>query len=327
MTLNPPPPQLLVIILNYRTPHHALECLTASAGETAALAGLRVVVVDNASADRSVELIQEYITRQGWGAWASVLALADNHGYARGNNTAIQQALAEPTPPEYILLLNPDTQPRPGSLAALVAFMDAHPTVGVVGSRLEDPDGTPQCSAFRFPTILSEFEAGARLSLLTRLLRRWVVWQPIPAQACPTDWVAGACMMIRRQVFHDVGLLDPGYFLYYEDVDWCRRAWRAGWPCWYAPTSRVIHLVGQSTGVTAARQTPRRLPDYWFEARRRYFIKNHGQFYAILADVAALLGHAVWQGQYRLRGKTDVAPPHFGRDLWRHACGCHRRIA
>ena len=319
MSINPSPARLLVIILNYRTPDQTLACLTSLADEAMARSDVRVVVVDNASGDGSVERVQAFLDSQGWGTWVSVLPLTENNGYATGNNAAIRQALAEPTPPEYILLLNPDTQTRPGALAALVVFMDAHPTVGVVGSRLEDPDGTPQCSAFRFPTLWSEFEAGARLGLVTRVLGRWVVWQPIPARASPTDWLAGACLLIRSRVFHAAGLLDSGYFLYYEDVDWCRQAWRAGWPCWYVPTSRVIHLVGQSTGVTDTRQTSRRLPDYWFEARRRYFIKNHGQLYVMLADVAALLGYALWQGHRRLRGKPNVAPPHFGRDLWRHS--------
>ena len=142
--------------------------------------------------------------------------------------------------------------------------------VGVAGSGLEFPDGAPQCSAFRFPSAWSEFESSVNLGLVSRALRRWVVALPMPNHACEVDWVGGASMIIRREVFEDIGVLDQGYYTHYEDVDFCFNARKAGWAVWYVPDSRVTHLVGQSTGLTVT-NPKRRFPPYFFGARRRYF--------------------------------------------------------
>ena len=154
--------------------------------------------------------------------------------------------------------------------------MDANPKVGIAGSRLEDPDGTPQRSAFRFHSVLSELESGLRLGLVSKLLRNKIVAPPVPEKTCRIDWVSGASLMIRQNVFNQIGLLDEGYFMYFEEVDFCLRAHRAGWECWYVPASRVVHLVGQSSGVNDGKQLRKRRPTYWFASRKRFFTKNFG---------------------------------------------------
>jgi GT2 family glycosyltransferase len=313
-------PQVLVVVLNFRTADLTIDCLRSLAAEVDATAGVGAVVVDNASADGSVDRLKNAIRSNGW-TWARLVELAHNGGYSAGNNAAIRSALERPDPPCYVLLLNPDTVVRPGAIASLSAFLDSHPKVGIVGARLEQPDGTPQLSAFRFPTITSELERSLRVGPLTRLLYgRWYV---SPASASPTDWVAGAALMARRGVFESVGLLDEGYFLYYEDVDLCLQARRAGWSCWYVPEARVVHLVGRSTGVTDPRRRARR-PAYWFDARRRYFTKNHGRLYALLADVAAALGLIGCKARCLVERKPDPDPPRLLADLVRAAIGPQR---
>lgn len=305
---------LAVVIVNYRTAALAVDCLRALAGEVAALPSCRVTVVDNASGDGSAETLHAAVRAHGWD-WAAVLALPENRGFAAGNNAALR---AEPPIPDYVLLLNPDTVVRPGAVGELVAFMDRHPAVGIAGSRLEDPDGTPQRSAFRFPTVAGELEGGLRLGAVTRWLGRSVVAPPVRDDAHPTDWVAGASAIVRRAVFERVGLLDERYFLYFEEVDFCRRARRAGWPCWYVPASRVVHLVGQSSGVTDAGRAARRVPAYWFRSRRRYFVAHHGRTYAFLADCAWAVGHALWRVRRRLQRKPDPDPPQLFGDFVRY---------
>ena len=200
-------------------------------------------------------------------------------------------------------------------------FLTAHPQVGIAGSRLEDPDGTLQTSAFNFPSVLQELSCSARLRVLTLLLWRWRVAPPPQSEAHQCDWMAGACMLVRREVFEQVGLLDDGYFMYYEEVDFCLRAARAGWECWYVPEARVVHLAGRSSGVTDTRYSPRRLPAYWFESRRRYFEKNHGKTYRIMADVAWTLGQAIYSVYRLVRGRPDDAPPFMVRDFLSHSLG------
>jgi GT2 family glycosyltransferase len=310
-------PSLRIVIVNYRTAGLAIDCLRSLAGVLADEPTWRAVVVDNASGDGSAEKIAAAIQADGWGAWVEVLPADRNLGFAGGNNAAIRPSLKESHPPDYVLLLNSDTVARPGALAELAKFMEAHPAVGIAGSRLEDPDGTPQRSAFRFPTLWSEVESGLRLGFISRLLSRYVVAPPVSESAHPTDWLAGASMMIRRQVFDDVGLMDEGYFLYFEETDFCLRARLAGWPCWYVPASRVVHLVGQSSGVTDTKSKPRRVPRYWFDSRRRFFRKHHGRVYTLLTDCGWVLGFALWRVRRVLQRKPDHDPP---RLLWDFVC-------
>lgn len=309
---------LLVVIVNYRTADLVIDCLASLASEVGAGGTVRVVVTDNASGDGSVERLSDAVRDRGWDDWATIQPLDHNGGFAWGNNQAIRPALASGTPPRYFLLLNPDTVVRPGALAALVGFMDERPEVGIAGSRLEDPDGTPQWSAFRFHSILGELADGLRLGIADRLLARWRVASPPPPGPCPTDWVAGASMIVRREVFDAIGLLDDRYFMYYEEADFCLRARRAGWPCWYVPASRVVHLVGQSSGVTDRRLPRRRLPAYWFRARRHYFLSHHGPAKTVLADLAWLCGFASYRLRRALLRQPDPAPERVLLDFIRH---------
>lgn len=302
-----------IVIVNYRTPGLVIDCLRSLVEEVRAVGECKVVVVENASGDGSTEKIQKAIQDEHWANWAEVLPVEKNLGFAGGNNAALRPLLAAQPPPDYVLLLNPDTVIRPGALRELVDFMEKHPEVGIAGSRLEDPDGTPQRSAFRFHTAPSEFEGGMKLGVVSRLLNGWVVAPPVEEQPHVTGWVAGASMIVRRQVFDAIGLMDEDYFLYFEETDFCLRALRAGWPCWYVPASRVVHLVGQASGVTDTKKPAKRVPRYWFESRRRYFRKNHGRLYAFAADVGWTTAFALWRVRRRLQGKPDTDPPNL---LW-----------
>jgi N-acetylglucosaminyl-diphospho-decaprenol L-rhamnosyltransferase len=127
------------------------------------------------------------------------------------------------------------------------------------------------------------------------------------------DWCSGASMMVRREVLECVGGFDERFFLYFEEVDLCLRIKAAGWEIWYVPDSRVMHVRGQSTGVTVLDQKPRRLPGYWFESRRRYFVKHHGPLYAGLADAAAVVSGSF--GALKDKLKRVPPTPHLLRDL------------
>lgn len=304
-----------IIIVNYRTADLIVECLRSLVSELETAADCRVVVVEGGSADGSTERLANAIQAEGWGDWVELLPLAENRGFAAGNNAAIRPLLDCPNPPDYVLLLNPDTIVRPGAIQALVEFMKSHPSVGIAGSRLEDLDGTPQRSAFRFPTVASEFASESRVGFVSRLLHKYALSLPSRNEAHPTDWVAGASLIVRWAVIEKIGLLDENYFLYFEETDYCLQARRAGWECWYVPASRVVHLVGQSSGVTNPNNLPKRMPRYWFDSRRRYFRKNHGSVYMILASAAWLSGYAIWRIRSSLQRTSDQPPAHFVRDF------------
>lgn len=310
--------RLLIVIVNYRTADLTIDCLRSLRDEVADLPGTQIVVTDNASGDDSVVRLANAIESDGWSSWARLQPLERNGGFAYGNNAAIRPALESTDTPDYVLLLNPDTIVRPGAISALIKFMDAHRTVGIAGSRLEHPDGSPQPSAFRFPSVASEFEEGSRLGWVSRLLASRCVAPPPPAEQSPTEWVAGASMIIRKAVFEAIGLLDERYFMYYEEVDFCRRAKDAGWPCWYVPQSRVVHLVGQSSGVTDVKKSQKRRPGYWFESRRRYFLAHQGRMATVLADLMWAAGFAQWRIRRALLGKPDADPKRLLSDFIRH---------
>ncbi len=312
--------RLLVVIVNYRTPELTIDCLHSLEHEVRALGNTQVVVSDNASGDGSTQAIHDAIEGHGWSRWASLLPLERNGGFSFGNNAAISRALeaTDRAPPEFVLLLNSDTVVRPGALGALLDFMESRPDVGIAGSRVEEPDGTPQHSRYRFHSIWTELDSGLRLGLVTRLLKKRTVASPLVRTAHVTDWVVGACMIVRRKVFEDIGLLDPDYFLYFEEADFCLTARRAGWSCWYVPTSCIVHLVGQSSGITDTQEAPIRRPRYWFESRQRYFVKNHGQLYALCADAAWVMGFALWRMRRIVQRKPDTDPPHMLWDFLRY---------
>jgi N-acetylglucosaminyl-diphospho-decaprenol L-rhamnosyltransferase len=312
---------ILIIILNYRTPDLTVQCLESLGPELGA--GNRVIVVDNFSEDGSPEKIGKAIQESGWGGWASVMPLPHNKGYAAGNNAAIREALAWPEPPRYIHILNPDTIILKGAIKALIDFMDSHPQAGIAGSYLQCLDGTPQSSAFRFPNIINELDHGLRLGIVHKRLTKWYIVLDFSDKPQLADWVCGASFIVRTEVFKTCGLLDEGFFLYFEEVDFCLHVKRAGWECWSVPESKVIHLVGQSTEVNRINEPPKRRPKYWFDSRRRYFQKNHGLFYAIIIDLVWMVSFALWRIRRVLQQKPDPDPPHMLWDFFKNSSLFH----
>jgi N-acetylglucosaminyl-diphospho-decaprenol L-rhamnosyltransferase len=325
--LSPPSARVWVVIVNYQTASLTLDGLASLVAEYQHGLEMRVVVVDNASGDDSLAVLQQGLTALQNPDWIQVEAMPRNDGFAYGNNVVLRQAMAANSPPDYILLLNPDAAVREGAIAPLIQFLDDHPQAGLVGSRLEDPDGTPQTSAFRFPSIWSELDHGLRLGVVSRLIQHRRLAMPIVMEPCLSDWLAGASLMIRREVLSSAGLFDEDYFLYFEEVDFCHRAQQTGWECWYIPESRVVHLVGQSTGVTDTRRSPQRMPQYWFESRRRYFLKFHGAFYTALADLLWMTGFALWRLRRWVFSKPDSDPPYFLWDFFRNSLWAKRGVS
>lgn len=314
--------RLRIVIVNYRTPGLTIDCLASLEAELKSLPGAHVDVVEGGSPDDSATQLQQAIRQRGWTSWVTLNVRTENAGFAGGNNAAIAPALAENPPPDFVLLLNPDTVVRPGAIKTLMQFMHDKPEAGLAGSRLEDPDGGAQHSAFRFPSIRSSFESMARCGPISRLLQNQRVTLPMSDTPFRADWLAGASLIVRREVFDAVGPLDDKYFMYFEETDFCLAAQRAGFEAWYVPDSCVVHLVGQASGVTAKvdpSKKVKRRPAYWFESRKRYFVKNHGKLVATLADAAWIAGFSLWRLRVKLTGRPDPDPEKLLTDFIRHS--------
>jgi N-acetylglucosaminyl-diphospho-decaprenol L-rhamnosyltransferase len=310
--------KVLVVVLNYRTPDLAIRCLESLEHEVGQTGAMHVVVPDNASGDGSVAKIGAAIEQHQWD-WCTLLPLPENGGYCFGNNAGIRPYLSGNDSPDYVMLVNPDAYIRQDAVTHLLRFMDAHPEVGIAGSRLEDPDGTQHNGAFRFPSAITELIDGFRFGPLSAALKRHDLRYELGEQPMTVDWVVGASMMIRREVFEEVGLLDEAYFLYFDEVDFCLRARRAGWLCYYVPQSVVVHLVGQATGISDTRKKPPRYPEYWFYSRRRFYVKNYGKLHAVAADLAFLAGYTTFRIRRVIQDKPDWDPPRFWIDFVRNS--------
>jgi GT2 family glycosyltransferase len=304
--------ELAIILLNYRRADLALDCLATLEPELRERSDWRVVVVDNDSRDGSAERIAAAIAANGWSAWAQLVASPVNGGFSAGNNLGIQAARAD-----HYLLLNSDTLVRPGALGTLLASIRRQPRVGLMGPRLEFSDGTAQESCFRFHTPASELMAAAATGPISRLLRRYAIAQPASDAPTDTPWISFACVLIRAQALREIGLLDDGYFMYFEDMDYCRRAQVKGWRIAYEPAARVVHLRGGSSPVKQAFAERRRVPSYYFASRARYYAKHFGGVGGVvLANLAWLAGRAVSLLRETFGSKRPHTAEHHARDLW-----------
>lgn len=272
-------PDLSVIIVNWNVRDLLRRCLESVFASPFG-GSLEVLVVDNASADGSGEMVRTEFPQ------VHLIANAENRGFPAANNQGLALARGR-----YILLLNPDTEVVGDALQAMVAFADAHPDVGVVGPQLLNPDGSVQSSRRRFPTLATALWESTWLQPYAprRLLERYYVLDRPDDEIQDVDWVTGAALMVRREAVEEVGPLDEGFFMYSEELDWCRRFREAGWRVVYLPTARIVHHVGKSSEqVLPARHI------HFQTSKVRYFRKYHGPL-AAEALRLFLLGNYLWQ--------------------------------
>jgi hypothetical protein len=302
--------KLLACLLNWRTADMTIRALESLVRELRALGDSRACVVDNDSQDGSFEKIEAAVQEHGWGDVVDVIQSGYNGGFGYGNNVALRRGLYAEDKPDFFFLLNSDAFPDEGALERLVEYMRQNPKVGIAGSAVRGLDGEPQISCFRFPSVWSEVDRAVKLGALSKILEDKVVTIPIPLRTTTdVDWVAGAAMMIRREVLEKIGLFDERFFLYYEETDLCLRAKRAGWQVAYVRESSVAHIGGASTGVQSHTVVPRPMPTYVFDSRRHYFLKNHGRPTLWAANLVHALGGASFRIRRRLQNKPDPERP------------------
>ncbi len=252
---------LSIVIVSFNTREMLRDCLAALPAASSGLS-TQVFVVDNASPDASADMVRTEFPD------VMLIANRDNPGFARANNQALKQSSGR-----FVVILNPDTVPEPGSLTLLLRYIEAHPDVGAVGPMLLNTDGSLQRNGRTFPTPFREFLGHTGLRNLIRGSRGpgWEYGRTDFDIEADTDSVTGACMMLPHSVMDRVGMLDEEFFMFYEEVEWCWRIKRAGLRIVYLPQSRVVHHW-----MGSVRQHSRLMTIKLFQSMLVYYRKTAG---------------------------------------------------
>lgn len=257
-----PAVEFSTVIVNYKSRAALIECIGSLEVDTGGVA-YETVVVDNESNDGAVAMLERTFPK------VRTIANQENVGFARAVNQGI-----EATTGEFVLIVNPDCFIERGSIAAMLGYLRSHPRTGVVGPRMVGRDGRLQYSARGFPDHLTFMFN--RYSFLTRLFprnpysRRYLLSDWDHASVRAVDWLSGACLMARRTAIDEVGPMDGAFFMFNEDVDWCRRMKTGGWDVVYVPEAVVRHDIGASR-----RKVPARIIIERHRGMIHYFHKHH----------------------------------------------------
>jgi hypothetical protein len=264
-----------VVVVSYNTRELTRRCLQSvlAAGSDARM---EAILVDNASSDGSAEMVKDEFPA------VRLIASPDNLGFAAGNNRGFALATGE-----FVMLLNPDTELRPGALRSLLAFARANPRVGVVGPRVYLPSGAQQSTTIRFPRLGDVF-----LNLLlpsrwvrrSRRLNRARYAELDLDRVQEVEAIAGCCMLVPRDLIDEVGGMDERFFMYGEEVEWCHRIRQAGWSIVYHPGAEILHHAGQS-----AKQRPDSMAVAMARGQLRVIAVLHGSRAAALANAVMAL--------------------------------------
>lgn len=296
-----PRPPLSVVIPTHDTRELTLRCLDSLVAAPAPAA--EVILVDDASSDGTAEAVRERHPA------VTVLRNPTARRFTRAANLGLGKARGE-----ILLLLNSDTEVTPGSLARLVEVFARQPRLGVAGAQLHYPDGSPQWSGGREPTVAWFFALSSGLPALLERLPLYRLAKPLDVdRPQPVAWVTGAAMAIRRAAWEAAGPLDEGFRFYAQDLDFCLRARQTGWLTEVRPELRVLHHHGATIGRDpGARQ--RQQPELLWSDLLRWARKHHGQPWAARAEAALRTG-----GALRLASRRFLHPflARSRRQAWR----------
>jgi N-acetylglucosaminyl-diphospho-decaprenol L-rhamnosyltransferase len=305
------PPDVTVVVVSYNT-RHLLDQMFSALEKSRGTLRLQVIAVDNASHDGSVELLRKMRPD------VEFIENSSNVGFGRANNQALPFVRGR-----YVLLLNTDAFVAPDTLQKTVDFMDANRRCGVLGVKLVGRDGVLQPSCRYFPTPWNVFLVTTGLMRFfpgTRLIDN-MSWDHASVREC--DWVPGCYYLVRREVIDQVGLFDPRYFLYFEEVDHCRAVRQAGWSVVYYPFTQVAHVGGESAETVGPLTQGRQISALQIESELLYFRKQYG-LTGLMATIVLTVLSDLMKATHNLLRRLDTAP---ARSAARHTWTVLRLVA
>ncbi|MEP4805188.1 MAG: glycosyltransferase family 2 protein [Hyphomicrobiales bacterium] len=304
------PLRIVVSIINFRTPDLTIQCVESVLADLGELHA-HVVIVDNFSADGSVRKISRWIRELGPTAPVTLLKSEINSGFSAGHNKAILSF-----PADYYLILNSDTLLQRGFFDAIVAAIQNNPNAGLYAPRVDYTGGQPQHTCFRFPNPISEIIRGAHTGLITRTFKKYDVILNWPPPRNQIDWANFSCVLICHKLLNDLGPMDEGYFLYFEDTAYCWKMRQAGWEIDYVPEARLVHFEGGSGPVESSIQNYERLPTYYYASRTRFFYQAYGLKGLVLANTCWYLGRLLAGSRILLGHPIPKTNATEWRDIW-----------
>lgn len=302
--------KICVSIINYRTADLTISAVTSVLDDIGSH-DVQIVIVDNDSCDGSAGKIEQWIGELK--DERLTMKISDlNTGFSGGHN----QVFDEVQDADIYLVLNSDAIVKSGFFDRVLQAMSDDPSIGLLAPQLKGADGVIQDSCFRFPSPISEFVRGAGTGLVTKVLsaRRISIKHP-PAES-EIEWASFACIIVRGKMLREIGLMDDGYFLYYEDVEYCMRAASAGWRIKYLPCACAIHFRGGSGPLKALAAEKGRLPEYFWRSRTRYFRQAYGPLGPLVANLSWIAGRFVANLRILACRKVPLARQAEWRDIW-----------
>lgn len=268
--------KVTVSIVNWNTSQELQACIVTLLSQQDVYT--EIVVVDNASTDDSLEMLRSRFPD------IKVIANETNNGFGKAHNQAIKISDGD-----YHLILNPDTQlSEPFILKKMAEYMTANPDIGILGPKILNSDGSLQYSARRFPSMIAGMFRNTVLDKLfpkNRFVRDYLMTDWAHDQISNVDWLSGAALMVRKETIQQIGILDERFFMYCEDIDWCKRAHDAGWRVVYYPVATIIHRIGASSD-----KDPYRAIRLHHKSMLQYFLKYNCYKPSVLLTPLVMLG-------------------------------------
>ena len=302
--------RIVVSVINYKTADLTIQCTQSVLDALGSIDG-HVVIVDNKSDDGSVNRISDWIRENGCGDRVHLVASPTNSGFSGGHNQGMGAR-----PADYFLILNSDAIVRPDFFEKILDQAELEPEYGLFAPRIDYDDGGQQISCFRFPTPTSEIIRGAESNPVTRLLGKRRVALEMPPNPDQIQWASFACILLRAEMVAQVGPMDEGYFLYFEDVEYCWRARQAGWHIRYVPEARAVHFRGGSGPVKSLAKAKKRLPAYYYASRTRIFYQMYGTGGLLLANLGWLVGRTIAAMRVLAGKNIPASNQQEYRDIW-----------
>ncbi len=306
--------QTAIIIVNYKTSSLVVRCLNSLLSLLKDKTYM-VIIVDNNSQDNSSEKINLFIKNCKFKACIQYIELSVNGGFSYGNNQAIKKALLKYPELNFFWLLNPDTYLTDGFVPDFLDFFEKNSKIGILGTQIISANtNKTESAAFNKLVPFSEFLLGARCGPLFRLFPKQMPSFTPSEKSIQCDWVSGASFIVRKEVFDSIGFMDEDFFLYYEEIDFCLRAKKAGWEIWHNPEIKIYHEDKSTTGIHV---TETRRPAFWYNSRRRYYQKHFGLLGLVLADFGWFVGRLTLLTRHYLGLRANLAndPKCFMYDL------------